>query len=1314
MNDEIQSNPIHVRAAEILETELRNNHTRVDRAFAWLLLLQWIVAIAIASFAPAAQLFTGQGSAFIDRWLSVGIVSLIVASSVGLAWTRPNRALTRHALAFAMLLLPSASLHALGDSMGTHLYLYMSFIILALYRDGRLLMTAAGAFVIDHFARAYLWGSTTQELSLTGNTMGEHWQAIDRVGWVVLGALGLATVCRHLLNDLRRYALREAELELRSHQAGEEVKSKAALLAMANNALSESNAFLNAILDAQTSSIVILDNAGEVVHSNSAWKNFWSCNGGTGEEHRDKNYLKVCESATASCGDDAENASGRIIAVLNGESDYESLTYACHSDTENRWFTMEVKPFVISQRYAVVIQKNITEQFSAHAALKDVNRENRKLAAIVENTTNGVVLTDADRRITWVNKGFERITGYSLDEVVGKSPGTMLQFEKTNPETVKLIRHALESGTPHRETVLNRAKDGREYRLEMDIQPMFDERGKLEGFMAIESDVTQSVCASQEAEDSLSQISALRTALYQHSLLSITDRTGKITDVNAGFCRISGYSKEELVGQNHRILNSGYHPQSFWTHMWETLNRGKPWRSEVCNRAKNGSLYWEDSMMIPQFGADGKPEKYVALRFDITAKKQAEEALAKAHQQSRLLAAAVDRSPDTTIVTDLKGNVRFANPAAFKLDALFGYGLKIGSAAMVLSEEKLDSATRQRLLNTVRDGDVFSEQLEIRIDPRGRMMEHVDHCPVTPTRWLSVTASPLADENGVVDGILLRKKDISEEITRNRSLEDITTAMDAATDCVFMFEADTLSFVYVNQGAMKQVGYSLEEMRLMTPVDITPQFDKPSFRAFLKSFIDSPGASDNFRTEHQHRDGQRIPVEISLKLIPELGRNGRFIAIVRDVSEQMVAERALEAAKEQAVAANLSKSEFLANMSHEIRTPMTAILGYADLLDTDGEVSKDPVLTANAIDTIRSNANHLLKIINDILDMSKIEAGRMTIEHIDACPAQIIEEVASLMQPRAKGKGLVVRLNYDTPIPTKIKTDPTRLRQILLNLVGNAIKFTEVGGVTVHCSLDRQAGTMQFRIVDTGIGMNSNQRETIAKFEAFAQADGSMTRQFGGTGLGLKISNSLAEMLGGGIYVESRLDQGSTFTVTIATGDLDGVALLEPELVPSRSEERAVTARKPTNPSEPKSMPLTGVRILLAEDGPDNQRLISFHLKKAGAVVTIAENGQVAIDEIERANAVFDVVFMDMQMPILDGYAATSRLRKTGYKGPIIALTAHAMESDRQKCIDAGCDDYTTKPIAKLELIKLAERYGKPVIVPTINGGLPSPIYSAL
>jgi len=401
----------------------------------------------------------------------------------------------------------------------------------------------------------------------------------------------------------------------------------------------------------------------------------------------------------------------------------------------------------------------------------------------------------------------------------------------------------------------------------------------------------------------------------------------------------------------------------------------------------------------------------------------------------------------------------------------------------------------------------------------------------------------------------------------------------------------------------------------------------------------------------------------------------------------------MKQAKEEAEAATRTKSEFLANMSHEIRTPMTAILGFSEIVLANTQEAHN----VEGLETIQRNGEYLLSIINDILDISKIESGKLDIENISFSPTRLIDEVASLIRVRMSAKGLTLKIEYDGPIPDKIQSDPTRLRQIIINLLGNAIKFTEVGEVRLVVRVLRPDSTkpqLQIECIDTGMGMSEQQLEKL--FQPFVQADTSTTRKFGGTGLGLTICKRLAEMLGGEISVASEMDNGSTFTVSVATDSLEGVQWVDSPT--ELDEATAVGQQKNRSTEAPISL---NSRVLLAEDGPDNQRLISFVLKKAGAVVTIAENGQVAYDLATEAVAKqepFDVILMDMQMPILDGYSATTKLRKAGYEGPILALTAHAMSSDRDKCINAGCDDYTTKPINRTELLSMVATYSGQVV----------------
>ena len=392
---------------------------------------------------------------------------------------------------------------------------------------------------------------------------------------------------------------------------------------------------------------------------------------------------------------------------------------------------------------------------------------------------------------------------------------------------------------------------------------------------------------------------------------------------------------------------------------------------------------------------------------------------------------------------------------------------------------------------------------------------------------------------------------------------------------------------------------------------------------------------------------------------------------------------ALKSAMLAAQAAARVKSEFLANMSHEIRTPLTAILGYTELLRESREqpLEASRICHVDALDTIHRNGEHLLQVLNDILDFSKYEAGHLEMELSFASPRQIVADVLELFAARAAAKDLRLESRCDAELPSAIEIDPTRLRQVLANLVGNAVKFTESGAVYVQARWDGApagAGHIVFAVRDTGIGMT--QQELSRLFQPFTQADGSTSRRYGGTGLGLAISRRLAELMGGTIEATSEPGQGSTFTVSLPVGRTrwprpdDAVAAREGDAMFGEAAG-CISHKVPC---------LAGCRILLVEDSPDNQRLIGHLLQSTGAEVVVADNGQSAVDlalEQLRQRAAFDLVLMDMQMPILDGYEATSRLRAAGYRRPILALTAHALGAEHDKCRAAGCDDVCTKPI---------------------------------
>jgi signal transduction histidine kinase/ActR/RegA family two-component response regulator/HPt (histidine-containing phosphotransfer) domain-containing protein len=391
-------------------------------------------------------------------------------------------------------------------------------------------------------------------------------------------------------------------------------------------------------------------------------------------------------------------------------------------------------------------------------------------------------------------------------------------------------------------------------------------------------------------------------------------------------------------------------------------------------------------------------------------------------------------------------------------------------------------------------------------------------------------------------------------------------------------------------------------------------------------------------------------------------------------------QRAMQAAEH----ANRTKSKFLANMSHEIRTPLNGILGFTEVLLRDrGQSSVNQ--QHEYLRTIRKSGQHLLALINDVLDISKIEADQLNVESIPCCPKQIIAEAVSVLRVGAMEKGIGLDYRWEGAIPRVIHTDPYRFKQLLLNLVGNAIKFTHQGAVLIVARIDRSDDkpALVMEVRDTGIGIPREKLDLV--FQPFVQADDSVTRRYGGTGLGLAIARKIANALGGELTASSVVGQGSTFTVRIAAGDL------------SADDELAAPtqfAGADVRPDGASACNLNGLNVLVVDDGDTNRQLIRLLVERSGARVRTAENGQMALDLVGGAR--FDVILMDMQMPVMDGYTATITLRERGFTGPIIALTAHAMKGDRRKCEQAGCSGYLSKPVDSEQLLQTLAECKKP------------------
>lgn len=484
-------------------------------------------------------------------------------------------------------------------------------------------------------------------------------------------------------------------------------------------------------------------------------------------------------------------------------------------------------------------------------------------------------------------------------------------------------------------------------------------------------------------------------------------------------------------------------------------------------------------------------------------------------------------------------------------------------------------------------------------------------------------------------------------------------------------------FVEINDGYCRMMGYTRDEVMAMCIADFEEFATMPAIQGQIKRIMAK--GNELFETRHRHRSGHWVYLEIAVTVVD----SHFLVAFLRDVTLHKEASRAMQEATRLAQAASEAKSLFLANMSHEIRTPMNGVLGMTDLvLHSDLEPEQREHLSI-----IKSSAESLLVILNDVLDFSKIEAGRMNIESIPFSVTKLVEDALASLTERARGKGLDLSYRIEPSVPSVVLGDPGRVRQVIVNLCDNAIKFTAQGGITIKVdAAPSETGlTLRVSVRDTGIGIDASKQQSI--FEAFSQADNSTTRQFGGTGLGLTICGKLVELMGGKIAVESEPGSGSEFVFTVQVGAVPPV-----DLVSSHAVDAHMLAATDSLAKEPHTRH-QNLRILLVEDHPVNQRLAITLLEKWGHEVVLAENGQEALDQFEPGR--WDLILMDIQMPVMGGMEATRLIRaKEGnnQRVPIIALTANAMDSDRQACLAADMDEHLGKPYTRAGLQDAIDR----------------------
>ncbi len=552
--------------------------------------------------------------------------------------------------------------------------------------------------------------------------------------------------------------------------------------------------------------------------------------------------------------------------------------------------------------------------------------------------------------------------------------------------------------------------------------------------------------------------------------------------------------------------------------------------------------------------------------------------------------------------------------------------------------------------------------------------------PDGSVRYLHTWCQPVTDDSGHLIKLLGVCQDVTDfklsEISLEQTLSLLRATIESTADGILVVDLEG-KIVTFNQkfGELWKIPQSVLSLRKDNrALDfVLSQIKYPEkFIAKIQELYSEPTA-ESFETlefkDERVFERYSKPQMINNKPV---GRVWSF----RDVTARVQAEKA-------AMAASIAKTQFLANISHEIRTPLTAVLGFSDLL-ADSTLSQEDRL--DLVSRVQAQGANLLRIVDDILEISKAELGHFQINISDVNIIDLIHELKQIFLLKIRGKNIQLIFTIEGAIPLQIKSDPTRLKQILMNLIGNAIKFTSAGSVEVELkfiSSDKRKSQLSFKIRDTGIGMNMNEAQKI--FEPFMQIDSSLTRNYGGTGLGLALSKELAVALGGTIrLLQSTLGTGSTFEAVVKTGDVSRTTFI--------SDFNFNENLRPNIKNDENNSKLEGIKVLLVEDSIDNQFIVSQYLKKAGAsLIDYANNGKEGVDKALSGN--FDIVFMDLQMPIMNGYEATKELRLKGYRKPIVALTAHAMDGEIKQSMTAGCNFHLCKPIDRNKIIETTYRF---------------------
>ncbi len=973
--------------------------------------------------------------------------------------------------------------------------------------------------------------------------------------------------------------------------------------------------------------------------------------------------------------------------------------------------------------------KKVEHKLQASLALQE---------AILNSADYLIIATDVHGTIITFNQVAEKMLGYSASEVIGKTtPIIIHDFNEIKNRAEQLSLELQRHIPPDFEVFAAKAKlgqadshlwnylrkDGSSFPVNLSVNCLRDQQDNITGFLGISSDISERLQSEKLLESSLQLLSVQKMALDQVAIVAITDMQGVITYINEKFTQLTQYTAQEIIGQTHRIVNSGYHSSEFFQSMWETISQGQIWQGEIKNKAKDGSFYWVDSTIVPFLDDQEKPYQYLAIRFDITKRKQTEEALKFSEERLQL---ALESTEDGLWDWDITTGECYFSPRWLQM-----LGLETGDIPMHISAwEPLVYPTDHPMLTAsllahfAGKTPIYEVEHRLRhksgewlwILGRGKVVKRDEQGE--PLRMvgtnIDITARKRADlelERQYQRALLLEKitqeirqsldsqkifqtaaNQIGEAFRVNRCLIHTYHPASANMPCVAEYVMSNYQAILPFFHAQSTYKYHPDvlasdraiayEDLLEDPIPIHPIGPSPvkSMLCIRTSYQGQPNGIISLRQCDRHRHWETWELELLEAVAAQVGIAIAQANLLEQEKEQQEELRlkniALETAKQAAEEANRAKSEFLAMMSHEIRTPMNGIIGMTGLL-LNTHLTPEQL---DGVETIRNSSDALLAIINDILDFSKIESGKLELENQCFQLRECVESSLDLLATRVAEKGLELGYIYAPDTPEYMHGDATRVRQILVNLLGNAVKFTHQGYILVTINSRLIVANDQpdqpdqpslyeilFAVEDTGIGIPLARQDRL--FQAFSQVDTSITRNYGGTGLGLAISKQLAELMGGRMWCESTENIGSTFYFTITT---------------------STSLEMPPNPIKGSSQDLVGKRLLIIDDYSLNRKILSLQVTPWGMITEIASSPEQALDILHNSPA-FDVAILDLQMPNMDGITLAQKIRQIpqGKNLPLILLSSLGIIDQQEAVNKIHFNRILTKPIKQQQLLEV-------------------------